>query len=399
MRPLKHIVPLSLIVALSLSSATIHPMDDHGNYRRFIETLATGQIDFSIPGFHGASFLALPIYLVTQSPLTNIYFQILCALFLVPMGYFAVSALLRDKVSGILFAYILSMSPFFFFLVFRGFTFASFTLMVFAAIYLYSRQSRFTWFPLGMSFITKPFSIALAPLMLLWPESKPSRSLRSPWVQLGFALIIPLVYIVAEYAQIGRIIVGSHVEIDQSSVFTSGRVFLNIAHGIQMLFSVHNYYFPNPAMTGPGNLVHSSPILMFLGVFALLYPKMFFSNMRFAWGMRLSVITAYMLVALLDHMDHFYMQMTVILLLVSSLATLRKFPLLIPLVLATLHFQWLYAYLNFVDSFSLTTTFFVVPVFVDIVFVVWCMMHVDNLKLYLSGESMSKPEDTTVLAV
>jgi len=207
------------------------------------------------------------------------------------------------------------------------------------------------------------------------------------------------VYIVAEYLQIGRIIVGAHSNIDQVSVFTSGRIFLNAAHGIQMLFSVHNYYFPVPAMTGPGNLVHSSPVLMFLGIFTLLYPRMFWNNNRFVWGMRLSVCMAYGLVVLLDHMDHFYMQMTVLLLVISSIPALRKFPLLIPLVLATLHFQWLYAYLNFREVFSVTYVFFTVPVVVDILFILWCLAEWKTVKQYLSGKPCTLPKDTSVILI
>ena len=386
-----HVVILSIAVIISLSSATIQPLDDHVHYQRFIETLARGTVDLSIPGFHGSSFLALPIYLLTQSPLTNIYFQILCAALLVPMSYLAISTLLRDKVSGLIFAYIMAMSPFFFFLAFRGFTFASFTLLVFCAIFLHAKRSRFVWIPLGISFITKPFSIALAPLLLLWPVCTGKKlQWKSPWVQLGLALLVPAIYIVAEYMQIGRIIVGAHSNIDQVSVFTSGRVFLNMAHGLQMLLSVHNYYFPDPALTGPGNLVHSSPVLMFLGMFTLLYPKLFWNNMRFVWGLRFSVGIAFMLAAMLDHMDHFYMEMTVILLVIASIAALRKFPLLIALVLATMHFQWLYAYLNFREVFSVTNMFFTVPIVVDILFLVWCLCEWSRVKRYLSGDFTSE---------
>jgi len=216
-------------------------------------------------------------------------------------------------------------------------------------------------------------------------------------VQLALALVLPAVYIIVEYSQIGRIIVGAHPHIDQTSVFFSGRIFLNIAHGIQMLFSIHNYYFPDPALTGPGNLVHSSPILIFLGICTLLYPKLFWRNMRQVWGLRLSIFMAYFLVVLLDHMDHFYMEMTVLLLVIASIAALRKFPLLIPLALATLHFQWLYAYLNFREVFSVTPVFFVTPLVVDILFIMWCACEWRTVQTYISGEPCAPPKDSSVL--
>jgi hypothetical protein len=395
-----HVILLSGAMLISLSSATINPLDDHFFYQQFIETLAEGRVDFSNPGFHGASFLAVFIYLATGSSYANIYFQLLCASLLVPMGYIAVSSLLKDKVSGLFFAYIMAMSPFFFFLSFRGFTFSSFTLFMFISIYLYTKKSVFLWLPLGISFLIKPFSIALTPLFLFWPSPDNKKiQWRSPWVQIGIALLFPVIYIIAEYMQIGRILIGANPDMDQTTVFASGRILLNVVHGIQMLFSVHNYYFPDPSMTGPGNLVHSSPILMFLGVFTLLYPRMFWKNSRYVWGLRLSVCMAYALASLLDHMDHFYMQTTVLLLVISSIAALRKFPLLIPLVLATLHFQWLYAYLNFKGVFSVTYTIFALPILVDILFVMWCALEWPRVKEFLSGKALPEPHNDSVLLV
>jgi len=71
--------------------------------------------------------------------------------------------------------------------------------------------------------------------------------------------------------------------------------------------------------------------------------------------------------------------------------------LLVPLVLATLHFQWLYAYLNFREVFMVTHIFFVAPLVVDVLFVVWCLLHWTTVKGYLSGKPCTLPKDTSVL--
>ncbi len=364
--PAFHVIVLTVAVAIVFARSHIVPMDDDFNYQRFIQTLAAGHIDLSIPGFHGASFLALPLYLLTHSTHANIWFQILCAIALVPAAYGAALALLRDRFQAILFAYAMALMPFYFFVALRGFTFPSFTLAVLLALMLRAHGSRWAWLPLGISFLIKPFSIALAPLFLWWQPVGQESDRRNGRMQLCFALILPLLYIAAEYAQIGKIIVGSHPAIDQTNVFQWWKFPLNIVYGFQMLFSIHNYYFPNPAATGPGNLVHASPLLLFLGTFGLLYAKKFWADRRLAYALGASVILAYALAASLDHMDHFYMQTAVLLLALAGVPLLARYVRLIPLVLFSFHFQFLYLYLQYRGVFFNDVSLFLIPLAVDV---------------------------------
>ena len=147
-------------------------------------------------------------------------------------------------------------------------------------------------------------------------------------------------------------------------------MFLNAAHSIQILFSVHNYYFIDPAKTGHGNMLHTSPLLVMLGIFALIAHKEYFKNAWFALSLFLGFAIGIGLNIALDHMDDFYMQTGVYFIMFAALPVLKKYPLWIPLVLATLQFQWLYFYLQFGKVFALGPSFFVVPVLVDIAFVV-----------------------------
>ncbi len=364
--PAFHITILTIVVAIVFARSHIVPMDDDFNYQRFIETLAAGRVDFSIPGFHGASFLALPIYLLTRTAHANIWFQILCAIALVPAAYGAALALLRDRFQAILFAYAMALMPFYFFVALRGFTFPSFTLAVLLALMLRARGSRWAWVPLGISFLIKPFSVALAPLFLWWQPEGDQADRRKGSMQLGLALIFPLLYVAAEYLQIGRIIVGAHPTIDQTNVFQWWKFPLNAAYGFQMLFSIHNYYFPNPAATGPGNLVHASPLLLLLGTFGLLYAKKFWGDRRLAYALGASVILAYELAASLDHMDHFYMETAVLLLALAGIPVLARYLRLLPFVLFSFHFQFLYLYLGYRGVFFGDMSLFLVPVIVDV---------------------------------
>jgi hypothetical protein len=380
--PLPHILFLVAITACAFLHSRISPMDDAALYQKFAENLAHGIINFSILGFHGASLLTLPVYLLTGSPLAGVYTQILCALVIIPLAYFAARALLADTFSAILFAYVVTLMPFFLFPALRGFTFASFTALVLLAMYLRAIGSRFAWIALGLSFITKPFSIALAPLFLLWePATRKNRPLLERGsMQFALALTIPAIYLLWEFLQTGHIAVGAHPNIEVSNVFPLVRFPLNLLHGVQMLFSIHNFYFPNPAQTTMGNLVHSSPLLMVFGIVSLLYPHGEWSDLRLARAVTLSAIVAYILAALLDHMDQFYIETAVLLLTFAAIPYLAKRWLLLPLVLGTLHFQFFYLYLQYRTTFFPNITLFIIPIAIDAVaLLAWAVLVLPDL--------------------
>jgi hypothetical protein len=148
-------------------------------------------------------------------------------------------------------------------------------------------------------------------------------------------------------------------------VFVLSKFPLNLAHGIQMLFSIHNYYFLDPAKTSAGNLVHSSPLLMFLGVFSFLYPADRWKDRKLLLALGLSFLMAYILAALLDHMDHWYMETSVLLLVLLAIPCIAEYLLLLPLLLITLHFQFLYLYLMWRGTYFPDFTLFVIPLAID----------------------------------
>jgi len=384
--PLFHLTLLTGAVLIAFSHTHILAQDDHFLYQRFIETLAEGTIDLSIPGFQGASFLALPIYLFTRSDLTNIYFQILCAAFLVPLMYLAALSLFRDRFLALVAAYAMAMMPFFMFLSFRGFTFSSYTLFVLLTIWLYGRGSRMAWLPLSIAIIIKPFAIALFPLLLLWkPKDQPHSPWHPGWKQVLLACVIPGIYVVTQVFQVGHIITAASGNFDQSNVFVLSRLPLNAAHGVQIFFSIHNFYFLDPVLTRMSNMVHSSPLLMIFGLLTLLAPREFWTDRRLGLGIACSFIAAYLLASALDHMDNMYLQTSVLMLFFASLPFLKKYPLWIPIVLATLHFQWLYAYLELREVFQLDYWFFTPAVIVDLLFLLWCFLEWNSVRAFITN--------------
>lgn len=379
--PLVHLVFLTALLAFGFFHTNIIPADDHFSYQRFIESLATGNLDLSIPGFQGASFFAVFIYLFTQSTVSNILFQIFCGLLLPTVAYFATYGLFQKNAPSLLSAYIFACMPFMSFIAFRGFTFPSFTFFLFLTIALRSRGSAWAWLPWGISVLIKPFSVALFPLFLFWdPNRNALRITRRNVMQCFLAALLPIAYVFLQYSQIGRIIVGAHTEIDQTNVFVFSKFPLNLVHGMQMLFSIHNYFFLDPAKTSAGNLVHSSPLLMFLGVIALLYPPDIIRARRLQLPLGLSFLCAYTLAAMLDHMDHWYMETSVIMLVMLAIPLLMERLLLLPVILATLHFQFFYLYLMWRGTYFPDFSLFVIPLAIDCMALLLWLVFADPKK-------------------
>lgn len=385
-KPWFHLLCIQVVIAIVFWRTNVVPQDDHGHYSRFIDALANGRLDLSIPGFQGSSFLATPFYLLMPVYELNAYFQIACAFLLPLAAYFAAKHTLRDRLQSVLFAYAMALMPFFYFMAFQGFTFASFTLLSLITIGLRGRGSAWAWLPWAFAILTKPFAIALLPLFLFWKPTVHESFLRKGWVQILLMLPIPAAYVIAQYFQVGHIIVGAHPEITQSNVFLWWRAPLNAAHGVQMLFSVHNFYFPDPSKTGQGNLVHSSPILMLLGVFSLLYPRQFWKDIRLARAIGVAFLIAYTLAALLDHMDHFYMEMSVLILALAGIPLVLHYRLLIPIVLVTFHFQFFYLYLSWRGTFFPDYSIAAIPLFIDVMAILsWMILVVPGISGGIRG--------------
>lgn len=363
------------MTVIAFLSATPFPQDDHFYYQKFIETLAAGRLDLSIPGFHGMNILAVPWYLVSRSPIAQIEVQMFSGMLLPLFAFLAGRQLFRSTWHGVVLATIVALMPFHSFSSLRGWMVATYNCLVFLTIYGAAKGARWTWLPWGFSIISLPFSVALLPLLLyLTPASD------APWWkkyrQIGYGLLIPAVYVLIQFVQIGQLNIGVHKEMDQFSIWADPeRIFLNLAHTLQIIFSVHNYYFVDPARGGHGDMMHTTPVLVFLGLYALLAPKQFFQGKGLPLSLLLGAVIGIGLNVMLDHMDDFYMQTGLYFLMLAALPVLKERPLWIPFVLATLHFQWFYFYLQHGAVFQLGTLFFVVPFAVDIAFVFWCLVH------------------------
>jgi hypothetical protein len=261
---------------------------------------------------------------------------------------------------------------------------------------IYAAATKRWWvgIPFALAILSKPFAIVLLPLLivLLKDQQEPSvLAYLNPknWIRLKndagdpretlpllATLFIVALYFLIQIAQAGHLIIGAHPDMSVGGALQDPtRFVLNLAHSLQILFSVHNYYFPDPALTGAGNLMHTSPVLIFLGLFGLLAPRDFWKDrhLHIPRALLLGAVLGIVMNALLDHMDHFYMEASILLLILGSLPVLLRYRLWMFIALATLHFQWFYFYLQFKDGFGLGFSFFLVPAVVDVCFALWSL--------------------------
>ncbi len=361
-------------MGVALFTSTPFPQDDHFYYQKFIETLAAGRFDLTIPGFHGADAFGFFVFLITHSHLAQIEGLMLPAMLLPILGYYAGKAVYNDETSGILLAVILAMMPFISFVLLRGWTGPGYWAWMLLTIIGARNKSWWTGVVWALAILTKPFAIILLPLIVVLSAGKKTKKKSLPtWLlPVCTALAIVAFYFVLQWLQAGRIFIGSHADYGLVSLLQSPmRILLNMAHGLQILFSVHNYHYPDPSLTGPGNMLHTTPLLIVLGLFAMFAPKTYFKDKRLPWALCTGAMIGLAMNALLDHMDHFYMEASVLLFILAALPVLRKHPLWIPLVIATLHFQWLYFWLQYRGIFALDFAFFLVPIVADLCCVLW----------------------------
>jgi hypothetical protein len=379
---------LTAALAIGLLGASPAPQDDHFLYQRFVESVASGHPDFGIPGFHGTDWLGVIVFLITKSPIAQIHGLLIAALLLPALGYLAGKSLYKDEFSGLMLAGILTMMPFVSFVLFRGWTGAGYWMLMLLTVIGATRKSWWTGIPWALAILTKPFAIVLFPVIValsgkqsesLWLKFVPEswfahrRKYPAPWITaLGIVVVLVAAYLIAQYVAAGRIFVGAHDGLTPTTAVQGpSRIFLNLAHSLQILFSVHNYYFVDPALTGPGNMLHTTPVLMFLGMFGLFAPTKYFRDRGLPTALLTGAIAGLVLNSLLDHMDHFYMEASVFLLILAALPVLKAHKLWIPVVVATLHFQWFYFWLQYQEGFALTSLFWLVPLIVDVCFAAW----------------------------
>lgn len=362
-RPWLHLVFLACLLIFVYSQSTIVLMDDNVFYQKFTEKLANeGQFDFSLPGFHGGDFLTVPIYWLTHSPYSVAYLEMLLAVLSIFVIYLAAKEIYQNKAWGVIAAYIYLLCPFEYANPLRGHHHASMIFLTALGVYLLLKNNRFAWLAFGISYIIRPFAVALAPLFLYQRKLK----------QFFLSLAIPAVYVAVEYWQIGKVQIGVHENFTPNNLFSIQRLFMNLAYAFQNYFSIHSYSFLN--CLGSYDLAHLSPFITFLALLSALYYKKRFTNRRLFFALVFSAAIALVLPAALVHLDMWYLWVFNFCLIILALPALGSHRLFPPIVAASFFFQFFYAYLSYRDVYWHNYAVFAVPILIFIASLIYAFM-------------------------
>ena len=159
-------------------------------------------------------------------------------------------------------------------------------------------------------------------------------------------LAIPVIYVVVQYLQIGRIWIGVHRNLSASTVFSLTRFPIEVMHTISFIFSVHDYNPINPAYVG--RLFHVTPIVTFFAIANLLYPKLHFKSKAMFFGIAFSAFMAFTLPALVvvgGTADPFSLEPLALFFIIVSSITFAKYRRYFWLVIVLSSFQFFYCYL------------------------------------------------------
>lgn len=349
-KPGFHLILLTLLLVLFYSQSRITLMDDAYLYQSFTEKLAReGTIDFLIPGFHGGDFLTAPIYLITHSSSAVAILDIVAAFGSLWLMYLAVKEIFKHQTLAIFAAYLYVLNPLDYSNALRGHHHTPMIFFILLGVYLLFKKSRFAFLAFGLSYIIRPFGIAMAPLFLYQRKIK----------QFFLSLIIPAAYLTAEYAQIGKINIGVHSDISATNLFSIKRFILNLAYAFQNYFSVHNYSFLNNV--DPTDMIHLSPFITFFALLAVVSYKKYFSDKKLFLFLILSSAAALILPASFNHLDTWYLWVFNFTLILLALPAILEFPLFMPVIALSFGFQFFYAFLVFRGIYWHNYAIFAIP--------------------------------------
>lgn len=255
-KPSFHLTFLTLLL-LILFLLTAIPSANDSVYQVFTEKIAQGQLDLTILGFHGADFLAVPIFLIFKTHNAVIYLDLILALLSVPMFYLLGKEIFQSKKNGLFLAYAYVLMPLDYLNGFRGDHHIAFIFFFALGLYLILKKSWWSSLVVGFSYIIKPYAIFATPFF--WAKKM--------YKQFFASLIIPIIYLVIQTSQKSQIVIGDHPELTPESLFNLKKFFLNLVYALQNIFSLHSFSPFNSAYLT--DMSHITPIIMFLAIIAI----------------------------------------------------------------------------------------------------------------------------------
>lgn len=361
--PKFHLIFLTILMLLCFLFWQPLQMDDGSNYQRFVETLVDQKkIDLSIPGFHGADFFAALVYIITGSHFSVYIFDILCALLIIWMIYLVAKELYDKKVLAIMASYLYVLMPFTYFNAFRGGHNTVLLLSVLIALYLLLKNKNWSWLPLGISYIIRPLAFVVLPLYIYKKQFK----------QFLASLTIPALYVVAQYSQLGKIIIGQHTDVSVQTALSIKTFFINLVYGVQWYFSIHNYSPVSQSYLM--DLAHLSPLITILAVLGVLYYKKyseFLEDKKKFISLTCFAILAYLLPCAIFYFQPFYFTIFNLALILLALPVIYKYQRLIPILVGSFAFQFYYYYLSYYELWIWPKIVFILPIIIFIISLIY----------------------------
>jgi hypothetical protein len=289
----------------------------------------------------------------------------LAALVLVFLIYLVVKEIYQNEWWGVMAAYLYVLMPFEFFNALRGGHQTLHFALSLWAIYLLFRNKKSNWLVLGLAHITRPFSVLFLPFYIYKKRIK----------DFVLSLILPAIYVVWQYLQIGKIMMGQHPDTTVQQFFSLKRFFLNIFYGIQSYFSVHNFSPFNNLYDM--DMVHLSPLIAVFAVLGIFYYKKYFIDRKIFLTLFSFTTISFLLPCLFYHLDMWYLGIFNLALIFLALPVLDQFRRFWPLVVFTFSYQFFYFFLSYKKLF----------VWPEIVFIIPALIFAVSLVFYLSKRS------------
>ena len=331
--PWFYISVMMLLMTLLFIFGNITPSDDDFSYQLFAEKIVDQrEIDLSISGFHGADFFVAIIYFFTRSSFSVYYLDMILAILSIPLFFLVFKKIFNNAYIGLLSSFWYMMSPYIYANAFRGGHQTAFLFFTLLGLFFLFYKPKYS-FLFGISYIIKPFSIALAPLFIYKKEYK----------QLLLSFIFPIFYMIAQYLQIGRLIIGSHSDLTVGVLFSFKRFILNIVYAFQNYFSIHGFSPINDVYLS--DMIRISPLITFFAFFAIFYHKQFFKNTKFYWFILMSAIISFIIPTSFFRFDYNYYLIFDLILVILFLMPIAKYYKFLPIVVFSLFFQFFYLFL------------------------------------------------------
>jgi len=342
-KPIFHLTLLIILLLILFLTTSIPVPDTNFVYQKFTEELSDGKLNLNIPGFHGADFLAVPIFLIFKTHLAVIYLDLFLAFLCVPMFYLLGRELFQSKKLGIFFSYAYVLMPLDYLNGFRGDHHIAFIFFFVLGLYLILKKSWWSTLVIGFSYIVKPYAIFAAPFF--WAQRQYKKFFAS--------LIIPIIYLSVQLMQKSKIIIGDHPDITPTTLFSLKKLFLNLIYALQNIFSIHSFSpFSKVYLT---DMSHITPVIMFLAIIAIwrqCHPESRESGVKDpVYDKKLflaTIITAIfglIIPCTFEYLDLWRLIVFYLMIIILALSILQNYLYLLPITVGLSGFQFFYTYL------------------------------------------------------